>query len=205
MRKGLRALIKKASPNAEWTHCVIYKQALATRHLSSELSEVMTDIVGVVNFIKTRPLKTRVFSAVCEEMGAEHQAVLFHSEARWLSRGKVLSRVFELGEQLRVFLEQEHKNKDAEKFSDENFLVKLAYVSYTFGKLNKLNCFKEKINASFRSQAKSALSPRSFQSGAGDLMKEILIHSRTCMDLLTLLTMMPPQYEAAFFITDGIL
>lgn len=203
MRKGLRALIKKASSNAEWTHCVIYRQALATRHLSSELSEVMTDIVGVVNFIKTGPLTTRVFSAVCEEMGAEHQAVLFHSEARWLSRGKVLSRVFELGEQLRVFLEQEHMYKDAEKCSDENFLVKLAYVSYTFGKLNKLNCFKEKINASFRSQARSALSPRSLQSGAGDL-KEILIHSRTCMDLLTLLTMMPPQYEAAFFITDGI-
>lgn len=59
------------------------------RHLSSELNEVMTDIIGVVNLIKTRPLKTRVFSAICEEMGAE--AVLFHSEARWLSRGKVLS------------------------------------------------------------------------------------------------------------------
>lgn len=159
----------------------------------------MTDIIGVVNFIKTRPLKTRVFSAVCEEMRAEHKAVLFHSEARWLSRGKVLSRVFELGEQIRVFLEPEHKYKDAEKFSDENFLVKLAYLSNIFGKLNKLNCFKEKINAPFRSQARSAPAPKS------DLMKEILIHSRTCMNLLTLLTTMPPQYEAAYFITDGIL
>lgn len=138
-------------------------------------------------------------------MGAEHQAVLFHSEARWLSRGKVLSRVFELREQIRVFLEQEQKYKDAERFSDENFLVKLAYLSYIFGKLNKLNCFKEKINPSFRSQARSAPSPKSLQSGACDLMKEILIHSRTCMNLLTLLTMMPPQYEAAYLITDGIL
>lgn len=137
MRKGLRALIKKASPNAEWTHCVIHREALASRHLSSELSEVMTDIVGVVNFIKTRPLKTRVFSAICEEMGAEHQAVLFHSEARWLSRGKVLSRVFELRDQIRMFSEQEHDL--AEKCSDENFLAKLAYLSDIFGKLNELN------------------------------------------------------------------
>lgn len=60
-------------------------------HLSSELSEVMTEIIGVDNFIKTSPIKTSVFSAVCEEMGAEHQAVLFHSEARRLSPGKVLS------------------------------------------------------------------------------------------------------------------
>ncbi|CAM4568285.1 unnamed protein product [Leuciscus chuanchicus] len=44
MRKGLRALIKKASPNAEWTHCVIHREALASRQLSSELSEDMTDI-----------------------------------------------------------------------------------------------------------------------------------------------------------------
>lgn len=139
MRKGLRALIKKASPNAKWTHCVIHREALASRHLSSELSEVMTDIVGVVNFMKTRPLKTRVFSAICEEMGAEHQAVLFHSEARWLSRGKVLSRVFELREQIRMFSEQEHKYDLAEKFCDENFLAKLAYLSDIFGKLNELN------------------------------------------------------------------
>ena len=138
-RKGLRALIKKASPNAEWTHCIIHREALASRQLSPELSEVMADIIGVVNFIKTRPLKTRVFSAICEEMGAEHQAVLYHSESRWLSRGKVLSRVFELREQIRVFLEQEHKYEVAEKFSDENFLGKLAYLSDIFGKLNELN------------------------------------------------------------------
>lgn len=117
-------------------HTVIHREALASRHLSSELSEVMTDIVGVVNCIKTRPLKTRVFSAICEEMGAEHQAVLFHSEARWLSRGKVLSRVFELREQIRMFSEQEHKYDLAEKCCDENFLAKLAYLSDIFGKLN---------------------------------------------------------------------
>ncbi|XP_057706890.1 zinc finger BED domain-containing protein 5 [Corythoichthys intestinalis] len=139
MRKGVRALIKKASPNAQWTHCVIHREALASRHLSCELGEVMTDIIGVVNFIKTRQLKSRIFSAICEEMGAEHQAVLFHSEARWLSRGKVLSRVFELKEEIRVFLEQEHKYEDAAKFSNDNFLAKLAYLTDIFGKLNELN------------------------------------------------------------------
>lgn len=120
------------STNAEWTHCITHGEALASKDLSSELSEVMTDIVGVVNLIKTRPRKTRVFSPICEEMGAEHQAVLFHSEARWLSRGKVLSRVFELRD-------LKHKYEVSRMFSDENFLMKLAYLSDIFGKLNELN------------------------------------------------------------------
>ena len=68
-------------------HTVLYTE----KHLSSQFSEVMTDIIGVVSLIKTRPLNTRVFSAICEEMGAEHQAVLFHTEARWPSAGKGLS------------------------------------------------------------------------------------------------------------------
>lgn len=88
-----------------------------------------------VSLIKTRLLKTRLFYAICKEMG--HQAVLFHSEARWLSQGKVLSRVFELREQIRMFLGQEQKKAVAEKLSNENFLAKLAYLSDIFGKFNQ--------------------------------------------------------------------
>ncbi|KAM3838159.1 zinc finger BED domain-containing protein 5-like [Diretmus argenteus] len=139
-KKGLQALIKRVSPNAQWTHCVIHREALAARQMSHELNEVLTDAISVVNFIKTRPLKARLFSALCEEMGAEHTAVLFHSEARWLSRGKVLSRVFELREEIRVFLEEEERMDEfAGKFADEEFLMKLAYLSDIFGKLNELN------------------------------------------------------------------
>lgn len=141
MRKGLQALIKKASPNTEWTYCVIHREALASRHLSSELSEVMTEIIGVVTFIKTKLLKTN-FYAFCE--------------ARWLSRGNILSQVFELREQMRMFLEQEQKNEVAEKFSDESFLAKLAYLSDIFGKLNEPNLqLQGKDKNSLRSQTSS--------------------------------------------------
>ena len=80
-RRGLQALIKRVSPNAQWTHCVIHREALASKQLGLELKD-LTDVVNVVNFIKTRPLKAWLFSALCEEMGPQHSAVLFHSEAR---------------------------------------------------------------------------------------------------------------------------
>ena len=72
-------------------------------------------------------------------MGADHTSVLFHSEARWLSRGKVLSRDFVLREEIWIFLEEERMYEAASKFSDEQFLLKLAYLSDVFGKLNELN------------------------------------------------------------------
>lgn len=106
-RNGLQALIKRVVPDAHWMHCVIHREALASRQLSPELNDVLTEVVSVVNFIKTRPLKVRLFSALCEEMGDDHTSVLFHSEARWLSRGKVLSCVFELRAEIRIFLEEE--------------------------------------------------------------------------------------------------
>ncbi|XP_073324188.1 zinc finger BED domain-containing protein 5-like [Pagrus major] len=135
---GLQALIKRVSPNAQWTHCMIHREALASKQLSPELNDVMTHVIATVNYIKTRPVKARIFSALCEEMGSDHTAVLFHSESRWLSRGKVLSRVFELRDEIRIFLEEEGSDL-AHNFHCNKFLMKLAYLSDIFLKLNEVN------------------------------------------------------------------
>ncbi|XP_030298054.1 zinc finger BED domain-containing protein 5-like [Sparus aurata] len=137
-RGGLQALIKRVSPNVQWTHCMIQREALASKQLSPELNDVMTDVIATVNYIKTRPVKSRIFSALCNEMGSDHTAVLFHSESRWLSRGKVLSRVFELRDEICIFLEEEGSDF-AQKFKCNKFLMKLAYLSDMFLKLNEVN------------------------------------------------------------------
>ena len=108
-----------------------HREVVASRQLSPELKEVLTEVVG--NFIKTRPLKARLFFALCEEMGADHTSGLFHSEAR------CLSCVFELRAEIGMFLEEERMYEAASKFSDEKILLKLAYLSNVFGKLNELN------------------------------------------------------------------
>lgn len=79
---GLQTKIKAVAPKAVWTHCMIHREALAAKELSQPLHEVLQTVVKTVNAIKTNPLKSRIFKILCEEMGAEHTALLFFSDAR---------------------------------------------------------------------------------------------------------------------------
>ena len=79
------------------------------------------------NFIKARPLNARLFAALCNEMGCEHEALLLHTEVRWLSRGRVLTRFFALKDELKIFF-RNHPFEPSEYLHKEEFLTSLAYL-----------------------------------------------------------------------------
>ncbi|XP_075042389.1 SCAN domain-containing protein 3-like [Mixophyes fleayi] len=135
---GLQALIRSKAPDALWTHCIIHREALASKQLSPPLNAVMESVLKVVNFIKTRPQKARFFKKMCEDMGSEHTSLLYYCSSRWLSCGNVLFRVFELRQELYSYLEEE-VHECANYFLDTDFLCKLAYLCDLFDKLNSLN------------------------------------------------------------------
>ncbi|GFU97877.1 SCAN domain-containing protein 3 [Trichonephila clavipes] len=136
--KSIQALVKQKSPLCIWTHCMIHREALASKEIIPGLNIVLMTVVTVVNYIKMRPLKSRIFSGLGKDMGAVHSSLLFYCEARWLSRGKFLQRVYELRNEITIFLEEENL-PEAEKFRDSLFLMKLSYLVDIFEKLNILN------------------------------------------------------------------
>ncbi|KAL7376538.1 hypothetical protein ABVT39_018425 [Epinephelus coioides] len=71
--------------------------------MPADLKTVLDDAVRTVNFIKSRPLQSRLFAILYAEMGSDHRQLHLHTEVRWLSRGKVLTRLYELRDEVRTF------------------------------------------------------------------------------------------------------
>ena len=94
----------------KWMHCMIHREALVARELSSELGDIVDVVTKVMNFIKARPSKSRVFQKLCPEMNAEHRSLLFYCWSRWLSLGKSFERVYKLVDELQACLQQENNN-----------------------------------------------------------------------------------------------
>lgn len=135
-KTGLQARIKAVAPEMKWTHCCIHREALVAKRLSEPLQKILDEVVKIINYIKTRPLQSRLFSLLCKEIGSEHEQLLTHTEVRWLSRGRILTRFFELIDEVRVFL---IGTKYADLLSDFSWLCSIAYLADVFEHLNLLN------------------------------------------------------------------
>ncbi|XP_051965270.1 zinc finger BED domain-containing protein 5-like [Xyrauchen texanus] len=137
MTGGVVTLIKAKAPNAVATHCMLHREALVAKRID-DLRLVLRNVVKTVNYIKSHPLKHRLFGFLCKEMGADYESLLLHSEVRWLSRGAVLNRVYALRKEMREFLSGE-KSELASCFEDGSWILKLSYMADFFQHLSFLN------------------------------------------------------------------
>ncbi|XP_068234114.1 protein FAM200C-like [Palaemon carinicauda] len=136
-KSGFATLVKKEVPHVTVTHCMLHRHALATKTLPEKLKTVLSVVVRAVNFIRERAVNHCLFASFYEEIGAEH-SVLYHTEVRWLSRGKVLTRVFELQEEIMQFLRNQG-SEIADHFENREFILSPAYLADVFMHLNELN------------------------------------------------------------------
>ena len=89
--------------------------------LPDQLKNILDDVVKAVNFITANELNSRLFAELCKESDSKFVTLLLHSHVRWLSKGKVLQRVFILRQEIKDFL-QGPKPELHQKLSDDCFL-----------------------------------------------------------------------------------
>lgn len=137
-KSGFATLVKNEVPHLVVTHCFLHRHALATKSLPASLKEVLSVCVKVVNFIKGRAVNNRIFKVLCQELGADHEVLLYHSEVRWLSKGEVLKRLQELKHEVSTFLKAK-KSPLSEVFDNKKFSYGMAYLADIFGLINNVN------------------------------------------------------------------
>ena len=148
-KSGFQAYVKAMSPKATFVCCFVHRFALCAKVMPPELLSCLNRIIKIVNFIKALALNARLFARLCEDLGSDYKYLLYHTDVRWLSRGIMIRRVFELKEELLVFFRE--KNSEFEKnLESDEFLLKLAYLSDIFEALTNMNLFFQGPTAPFQ-------------------------------------------------------
>lgn len=119
---GVVRRILEKTPSATWNHCFLHREALASKDMGQVLHETLKDVIQVVNCIKQSAKNSQCFQKLCQNLGREHLHVLYHAEVHWLSRGKVLSRFYELRAEIAAFLSQ-NNSPLADVFSSKGWLA----------------------------------------------------------------------------------
>lgn len=82
-----------------WTfHCILHQEALCCKSLN--MDNVMKVVIQTVNFIRSRSLNHRQFDSLLREKDHIY-GLPYHTEVRWLSRGAVLRRFYDLREEIK--------------------------------------------------------------------------------------------------------
>ncbi|MBN3280652.1 F200A protein, partial [Polyodon spathula] len=76
---------------------------------STDVSNCATLLV-YVRYVWQDDFMEDLLCCLCSEMGEEHTHFLFHSKVRWLSRDRVLTTVYELRNEIHIFLVEKQSN-----------------------------------------------------------------------------------------------
>uniref|UniRef100_A0A3B3Y521 SPIN-DOC-like zinc-finger domain-containing protein n=1 Tax=Poecilia mexicana TaxID=48701 RepID=A0A3B3Y521_9TELE len=137
-KKGFVALLREHENRPILSfHCILHQEALCAQMCDGQLGEVMSLVIRVINFIVARALNDRQFKTLLDEVGNNYHGLLLHSNVRWLSRGKVLSRFAACLNEIRNFLEM--KGIEHPELVETEWLLKFYYLVDMTEHLNQLN------------------------------------------------------------------
>ena len=139
MTKRICARTKQRSSNAVGTHCVIHSGVLALRTLPITMNDKLAIAVRDVNFVKLSSVKLRLFTTLCKNIDTDHEILLFHTAVKWLPKGNMLARAYELWKKVELFLEAQGYQNLLHLFTVYGFQLTLVYLVKIFESLDLLN------------------------------------------------------------------
>ena len=118
---------------------IIHQEVLASKVTHLDMTGVMPTVVKIINFILARGLNHRQFKSLLEEINAQYQDVLYFCEVKWLSRGAMLQRFYDLRNEIMTFLKQKNASFGINELGDPDWLTDLAFLTDFTLHMNKLN------------------------------------------------------------------
>lgn len=74
--------MKKQAPKVQGIHCLIHRQALASKTLPTPLGKVLDQTFQIVNFVDGGALNSQLSKQLDIGMDAGHHLLLFHTKIR---------------------------------------------------------------------------------------------------------------------------
>lgn len=133
--RGFATILKEKVPGIRTIHCVIHRNNLVAKYLSPELHKALQFCIESINQIKAQPLKSRLFSKLCEENDEVFNQLLLHTEVRWLSKGVCLQRLVDLFDSTTEFLSEINPVLSDKLKNNKNHIF---YLADLFGKFNNV-------------------------------------------------------------------
>ncbi|RXM30349.1 General transcription factor II-I repeat domain-containing protein 2A [Acipenser ruthenus] len=140
--RGLVKRLQDLNPNLISYHCAIHQTALCAK-LSDEYSNVMSMVIKLVNFLQSKSaLQHRQFKSFLSEVSADYDDLLVQNDIRWLSRGQVLRRLWEIRVHVEEYLHTIPGKRAEELYTflrDAASMSILAFLVDLTGHLNDFN------------------------------------------------------------------
>ncbi|KII60696.1 General transcription factor II-I repeat domain-containing protein 2B [Thelohanellus kitauei] len=97
----------------------------------------MEVVVGCINFVKSRTLNRRQFREYLADIFEEYEDISYSTKVRWLSKGKMLKRFYDLRQEIADFLDTKGYHTNEIKIAE--WLCHLAFLVDVTGYLNEIS------------------------------------------------------------------
>ena len=101
---------------------------------------MLQQCTSLVNYIKRSVLYTRIFKELYEDTDAKYNVLLYQTKVRWLSKGNMTARAFQLRNEIKNLCDKYRKTDFMALRNHSEWQLSQAYFVDNFEQLNNLPC-----------------------------------------------------------------